>query len=377
MNFSQTSIETAVQDISEMINSASFGMVSWEEIPKAMTALFPGSFSSIQNHDVINDQFPFAVADGLDADHILTYAEHFHAISPYEKHWMAHRDGHVWISDKVISLHELELTEFYNDWMKTAGDFDSAIGVRLVPDACVELRFNLHFPTRFLDLYEKPASAIINRLRTPLHSAISLSRHLDRRQERAARLAAMVSRNNKVAFVVDWQGQLREANRPFELLMQQGGPFALSQRRVTLRDVKQSACFAALVRKVSSSANHPAHRMVIHDQARDWVLSFSRLPTGRPCGLILQQPQVLVVATPLGLTHQAEDLTEFARAYQLTMAEQRLCQALRQTQSLTDAALICKISYETSRTRIKTIFQKTDTTSQIALLLRLEQFCNA
>lgn len=77
---------------------------------------------------------------------------------------------------------------------------------------------------------------------------------------------------------------------------------------------------------------------------------------------------------PFGTLQGARDLGDFSRNYGLTRAEERLCVAFINGGSLSDAAVACDISYETAHSRIKDIFNKTQTAKQANLLLMLEQF---
>ena len=112
----------------------------------------------------------------------------------------------------------------------------------------------------------------------------------------------------------------------------------------------------------------------MRDELGDWLLSCSRLPVSSSRGLLVARPQVLVLATRFGAYEVQLDLSEFASTYGLTPAEGRFCQAMAQGRNLSDAALVCGISYETARSRIKEIFAKTQNKSQVDLLLMLEAF---
>jgi DNA-binding CsgD family transcriptional regulator len=66
-----------------------------------------------------------------------------------------------------------------------------------------------------------------------------------------------------------------------------------------------------------------------------------------------------------GVSHQR------LRAYGLTGAEARLCQALVRTGSLNHAADELHISQSTARSHLKNVFTKLGVTSQVQLVMRL------
>ena len=370
----QKRLDRAVEDISELISLAPMGLAEWGDIPRMMTELFPGSFSGLQNFDLINNCLPFLEVDGLEEHHLQDYANYYYAINPYEEYWRGHGDGQVWISDHVIAIADVKKTEFYNDWMGQIGDFDSAIGVKLDPVAENEFRFNLQFPTRYLDKYGPASGEIMSRLRAPFYRAVTLAHHFDEQQIRTASLSALLDRKDKAACVMDYGGRLQDANGLFEYMLANGDLFKIEFGALTLRDSRLAPRFINLAHDMAFHASSQGSRMVVRGEGAEWVLSFTHLPVPQQSGITLQRPLVLVVVTKFGSADEALDLGEFAFAFGLTSAEGRLCQYLAMGQSLSDAAVSSGISYETARSRLKTIFQKTGKSRQSDLLLMLEQF---
>ncbi|WP_280820432.1 helix-turn-helix transcriptional regulator [Pseudaminobacter soli (ex Li et al. 2025)] len=80
---------------------------------------------------------------------------------------------------------------------------------------------------------------------------------------------------------------------------------------------------------------------------------------------------ILVVEAPEALATGEKALCE---AFGLTGAEARLATRLAAGNSLRNAAVEEGITYETARSRLKTIFRKTDTTRQAELVLLLTRY---
>lgn len=83
--------------------------------------------------------------------------------------------------------------------------------------------------------------------------------------------------------------------------------------------------------------------------------------------LLPRSPLFLVVVRNLTATRMTS-LGEFATAFGLTPAEQRLCEILQTDCTVRDAADILEIAIDTVRQRLKVIFQKTDTHRQSELI---------
>jgi DNA-binding CsgD family transcriptional regulator len=94
------------------------------------------------------------------------------------------------------------------------------------------------------------------------------------------------------------------------------------------------------------------------------IVGGSSLSWGAPVAM-------LVVEAPDALATGEEGLCE---TFGLTSAEARLATRLAAGNSLRNAAVEEGITYETARSRLKTIFRKTDTTRQAELVLLLTRY---
>lgn len=367
-------IDRAVEEISELINLAPLGLADWNDIPQAMTRLFPGSFSGLQNADLVNNSLPFLEVVGLDESALVPYIEYYHGINPYERYWRAHKSKHVWTSDYVLPTTVLGKNEFYNDWMGKIGEFDSATGVKLDATAENEIRFNIQFPTRFLESYERPVTQLITRLRNPLCRAVEMSRQVVGNQISIATTAALLDRKDKAACILDVTRTLRDANSNFEQLLRTKSLFQSVNGRIETLNHQHLGAFSNLIQSNALSASAQNSKIILRDELDDWIISCARLPSPIGKGPVAHRPLVLVLVTRIGSTDDDLNLLDFSHAYNLTKSEQFLCQALASGRSLSDSAIFCGISYETARSRIKDIFHKTHTTKQADLYLMLEQF---
>lgn len=91
--FDSSKLEILVEDIARTMNLAAVGLARWSDVTDQISALFPGSFSSVQNLDPIQNTLPFIEVSGLDRAFIQSYADHFHQVNPYQAFWAAHKSG--------------------------------------------------------------------------------------------------------------------------------------------------------------------------------------------------------------------------------------------------------------------------------------------
>ncbi len=92
----------------------------------------------------------------------------------------------------------------------------------------------------------------------------------------------------------------------------------------------------------------------------------------RPTPVIRRRPQYSLTFTSLGIDEEtARKLQAFGERYQLTMAELRLVIVLREGKGLKAAARRIGVGYETVRTQVKSVFQKTGTKRQAEVITLL------
>ncbi|MCT4656151.1 MAG: hypothetical protein N4A65_10110 [Cohaesibacter sp.] len=374
MAFDQTDLDRMTEEISELISLAPVGLADWIEIPRAITRWFPGSFSGLQNFDLVSNSLPFLAVDGIEDHHLTSYSNYYYSINPYEKYWRGHKDGQVWISDYVLPTKTLTYDEFYNDWMIKVGEFDSAIGVKLDATAENEIRLNLQFSPTLFDQYKAPVLQIFDRLQAPLRRAISISRHMEAQNLKIATQSALLERRNKPACIVDISGNLIDGNPDFETLLRRQNLFKLTHNHLSLIAGNMGEQFSSLIRQIGLLASAQNSKMVVRTDHGNWILSCSRLPAIMGQGPVIQQPMILILATFFGQTGTDLDLSGFRESFELTPSEERLCQALARGYSLSEAASALTITYETARSRIKDIFLKTGTSKQAELTVMLEKF---
>jgi DNA-binding CsgD family transcriptional regulator len=223
-------------------------------------------------------------------------------------------------------------------------------------------------------VYDRPAAAVMARIRGNLQRAVELGRLMRDRTESAAAGAAVVERARCAAFVVDSGCRLRDANQQAVELFQDG-PACACQGLVRLRDQDADARFRKAVSALAGGLPTDTPRLPVRHGSGSWAVSLAALPAmpGGDSSLLLPtRPMVLVLVRDLNSrTTRAPDLTALREQFGLTPAEVLFCQRLFKGDSVAEAAGVLGIAAETARNRIKAIFHKTGTHRQAELVLLL------
>ena len=92
----------------------------------------------------------------------------------------------------------------------------------------------------------------------------------------------------------------------------------------------------------------------------------------RPTTVVRRRPKYSLTFTSLGIDEETgRKLQAFGERYQLTVAELRLVIVLREGKGLKAAARRIGVGYETVRTQVKSVFQKTGTKRQAEVITLL------
>ncbi|MBY3432667.1 helix-turn-helix transcriptional regulator [Rhizobium laguerreae] len=222
----------------------------------------------------------------------------------------------------------------------------------------------------------------LRRLSGRLGTACAITRTLGFGRIDAALEAFDVSRT--AAIIFDGRGHVLRLNRGAEKIIHEEGrdgefpcrPITIRERRVHSFDGSASTAFErslakVLLRKDVTFADPiclPRHgRVPILAYVTSLAtIAFNPLAPGQAVAILIDPEE-----------RRSPTQTILRECFSLTAAESKLAQKLSRGISLEDVAKECRISYETARNHLKTIFSKTDTHRQAELVAVLSQFCGA
>jgi len=365
------------QNLATAIDAATFGERSWDEVPTILSEAFPGSWGGLANMNFPESRLNFLSLQNMDPAFVTAYAEHFAYINPWNAFWGAFKGSAIGASEEVCPARNFIKTEFYNDWLLPQDRAVAAAGTKVVGQRDEAVHLLLHYPLARSTVYDRAAVKVLSNVRGNLERSINMARLLRADVETAVAKAALVERGRCAAFIVDGDRRLRDMNALAERLFASGEGVAARQGRCHLLDADADACFAATLDKLSRRSPTPLSRIGFRTATGAWQVSLAALPIAPPpvggrLVLLQPRPMILVLVADLGMrASSGGNLNAFASVFGLTQAEIVFCKRLLLGESIVEAAEQLGITQGTARTRLKTIFQKTNTSRQAELMLLL------
>lgn len=364
-------------EVAEAIDAAALGGVLWDVVPQVLGRAFPGSMVGISNENFDQGVVNFLSFHNIDPDFLRSYQSHYAFINPWAAHWYAAESGRVFVAEEHCPARLFSHTEFYNDWLRPQGHIEAAVGIKIDAGRGELVRLPLHYSQSLAGIYDPAAAEVLTRIRGNLQRSVDLGRLLRKRTEDAVAGAAVVERACCVAFVVDGDRHLHDANQQALDLFSSGSVAVLRHGSVCLSENRADILFRHGVTALSTGSPSDLSRIHLRKEAGNWQISLAALPAvsrseSGVLSLLSAHPLVLVLMRDLDAhTRNSADLSAISAQLGLTRAEILLCQRLVQGNSLAEAAGMLGITVETARNRSKAIFHKTGTHRQGELVAML------
>lgn len=373
--FSSVALEGAISAVTEAIEAASLGHGSWDQVCERLCDAFPGSSCVLISENPVEESLHHFTAFNIEQKEIDAYTEYFAFRNPWIEVFKHKPTEHCAVSERDYPSHLLKQTEFYNDFVLKIPNFTASTGLNLNLDVAQVLRLPLHYSAERAPLYDRPAEYVMKRLAGPLRRSVNAIQALHDNADSKLAAAALVGRGESLSFVVDMTMRLIDANEEGAAALTRGDFVQGRRGRISFADghltEQVSACVFDLGARPASAVSSLSHR----DGTGHWLISFTRLPVTRLNPLLGGRQQILIQLRDIRPDRRrAPDLTEFARLFRLTPAEKTLCVMLAGGSTLSEAATALGVTPETTRQRVKSIFQKTGTHRQTELISMLRHF---
>ncbi|MCP5371453.1 MAG: helix-turn-helix transcriptional regulator [Hyphomicrobiales bacterium] len=299
------------------------------------------------------------------------YVTHFRYRIPWVGNPSFYRPGQV-RTDRTVDQffndsNAFHSTEYYNDWMRPQGlGHIMRTVLRRDEEGCVSL-----FLFRRTDrgAYGSQDTGLFKRLVPHLMRAGEIRRRFERADLRSARDSHAADCLSMGVVHLDHKGRLQTANGFAERLLQRAD--ALSCRGGRLMPVApadRSRFDDALRAALTTDDGTGLHKLSLARAQGGSPLAVTLVPVTRD-SVVFDETQaslVLLIADPEARAAMSTEM--LVAAYGLTRSEARLAALLTEGGSLREAAAAAGITYETARSYLKTIFQKTGTGRQADLV---------
>jgi DNA-binding CsgD family transcriptional regulator len=351
------------------IYAALLGHGDWQTFVDRVTEILPNGKATMFYHDYTARSGALSINSRIDADSIAAYSQYYAAKNPWMPKALTRPLGLGLRAEQMLPRKELFRTEFYTDYLQPQG-VCSAAGVTIFRDrGCNFMLSVLSGPAE--DEEAEAAANLLTRLAPHLRQAFTYYRSGLAGVSPTPTMANAATEALGVAFLAVGLGrQILSANAVARELLSSGE--VLHQDTKGRLTARSPDLLDALDRALDAAARGEAH------DKRTFALK-SREKAGTPFRVTLVVPELQpferFFAGPcvLLLVQRQEQRrlpTEEALrlSFGLTRTEAALAVTIARGNSLKEAADQLRISRETARTHLKSIFAKMDIHRQAELV---------
>jgi DNA-binding CsgD family transcriptional regulator len=342
----------------------------WELFLHTLTRRYADARSMMALHDSTRKDGVALTGSQWNATDLRRYDAHYAKSNPWIPRLDRRPVGLVTFAEALVPRAELVRTECYQDFLRPAR-IETGIGVTLQRDGSRHMVLSLLFP---LATAERDADTVgrLQRLVPHLLRVAQLERQIAELQVRAESGEAALDRLAVGMIIVDAALRVLMLNREADRIVRARDGLAIrcSVLHATVPDESRRlhGLLAGALHALNDITAAPGGVMrVTRDHiCRPYEILVSPLAaTTLPLGLTGRLAAVFVRDPEQRATTPAEWLQ---RLHGLTGAEARVVQSLLAGDSLHTAAERAQVSWETVRSQLKSVFQKTGTASQTELM---------
>jgi len=305
---------------------------------------------------------------GQDETAVAAYNEYYCARNPWTKIPRKTLGDRVGCGHEYLDKGLFERTEFYNDWLRPQGLYDSMGYIVERSDGALLALSNLR--SKRAGLYSGRDKQLMSRVSPHIKRAIDIHRRLSIADALRDGLTRGLDRLDVGVLLVTGDSRILFANRSAEGVLQRGDGLVSKRGRLMATTSQASMELGRQIRAVAATDLRPTFEPG----------GVVKLPTlsGKPMMVLvspwrsemrfgLADPAAIVfVNNSNAAMHPSERY--LARAYDLVPSEVRLLIALLEGKRLADYADVAGITVNTAKGYLKQLFSKTGTSRQSDLV---------
>jgi DNA-binding CsgD family transcriptional regulator/PAS domain-containing protein len=360
-----TGPSSLVQELAHEVYDAIGNAGAWEtfleKLASALGGIMPGIFAS----DRPTDKPQLTLAPDADDASTRAYQAYYCRLDMRRPRIQALPAGTVFVGQQLLPDHELEQSEFYNDFLRPRGLYHIAGGVALKDERQIAVLRVIR--TREAGGFERRHVKLLHQLLPHVSRALRLHQQLALARTRADAGSAIMDRFPAGVIVLDAQGAVVATNETADALLARDDGLVIRRGRLTAATAAEAAALAGLVgaavRRQGSDgamvASRPSGLRPLMLRIEPLPLQPELDPTGRGAVMVL-------VSDPERRT--GPPTTLLTRYFGLTPAEARVATRIAQGKDVVEVAHELGVEPETTRTQLKRIFVKTRTHRQADLV---------
>lgn len=364
--------DEAMLRLIDQIYDAAMSPSEWPHTLASIAEQFHCPIVDILGQDKRSGEALFAITHN--AEHLIPdYSAHYVYINPRLAHGKAHPELPVTYDYMHSSDAEMDRSEFYN-WLEREGDVRYTVSARIQDCPSALVSASLNFGKR----QGHPDTPIIKRLQAlqpHLRRAVGVTRRLEAEQLGTQALGEAVDALSTGVLLLDHEGKTAHVNRAAQqMLAAQDGLTAIRGALRATKPADNRKLWQAIA-AASASPLPEAHqgRATVSITRPSGAPPYEILiaPVGRQAGFAFagEVRTLLLISVPQAPAPPSREILQ--SHYDLTPAEVRLCEAMRDGAETSALADRLGVSVGTVRTRLKQVMAKTDTHRRAELVALL------
>jgi DNA-binding CsgD family transcriptional regulator len=305
----------------------------------------------------------------MEGSALMPYAEHFADINILSQRCdEIFAETAVRYSDAAITNSEFEATEFYNDYFRHY-DWYHAVGLKVPVGGGMGGYIAATRPKRDIP-FGSAEGGILAALFPHVQRALKLYIRFSELRSGSQGMQAALDAMEQAVFGINQRGRAAFLNAAAERMIREGDGVRLANGRIGATDPQADAELSFLIQSAaatgSGAGTFPGRAMFL-PRRQGKPLPVLVTPVTRTL-LPHHGTVVALVFISRSDAQRAKREAVLSALYRLSPAETRLANLLWQGFELRQAAELMRITYNSARSLLKQIFQKTDVSSQSALI---------
>lgn len=367
------------EDLLGILYDAGLGQRSWDEVAKRLVKHMGGVTLMMSLYHPQRRTVELVTTSGLTADNLRQYSEYY-----------AHHDlwaiggmkpqfrNRVVAGWQIVPDRELERSMIYNDYLRPQINIHHVAGSLMTMDDGYWVAFGIHRAPDMRD-YDLKEIERLSRLLPHLKRSLEIRQRLRVGSEVDRSISAALDRLTMGVVVLGASGKLLHVNAAADALLREGDGLVRSAdglRALRKDDDRRLQELIAGVRRLrpstgySSEAPSPAGgHMRIHRPSGRRSFAVMVTPAGEQVGEAERDPRTTLVFVSDPAGSATSTLKALNELFGFTPAEARLVLALMSDVPLPEFARQAGVTYNTVRTVLARAMARTETHSQVELLL--------
>ena len=343
----------------------------WVDVMQKLMSLIGGEGAVLMRTDIVDGRGAATVASG-DSAVVETYFSHYCSINPFQLvpdplSYVSGWTPKILLDEDWVPRADFEQSEYYNDFLRPqSAEWGLAIRLCLRGFDLATISIGRGFK---YGRFETPDIAAMERLQPHLIRAYALSERFASLHGLKAGLVTALDQCPSAMFLLHEDGCILHANLAAERLLSRGDALFATGGRLCATEAGAAGPLAALILQAGAGVaeQRSAGALALRAKGRRLPLNVTAAP------LRLEQASVFAggSAVLVCVTDPAAEATadaKLAELFALTAAESRLALALQEGLTLREASLRHRVSINTARVQLSSIFAKTKTHRQADLV---------